>query len=251
MNSSLRRGDTWDKPFSDFIYTGRLFTDSIDTNTFIHHSGQAASKIDYFICTKPLEEVCRSCSILDNSPSNTSSHLPIVFVTHVKLQIVHRKQKNSRILVSKYKWDKANLDEYQNEVETHITQWFHECSILESTFDIEEATKSLVNLLIEAADKAVPKKTVKFRGPRQPLPPHVLTSLVRKLLRNGMRKVNQLKVTTHTPRCKLMQQRGVTSTTSSLVIQEQGSFINCCQGNSNLHPLVRILLLQMVTNSLM
>ena len=175
FNASLHRNEPCDRILQDFVQSHHLCVDQIQQPTFIHHAGIASSKIDYIMWTSAINVA--KIEILDHNSSNTSAHLPLLMILNVALTTAKKDTGSNQKPVLKYQWNKADLLAYEEMVDCNLLRWLHTHSTLDSTAEIDIATEAFIDALIEAADATVPKKTVKFRGPRFRAPPDLLDAL--------------------------------------------------------------------------
>ena len=175
MNASIQRGDVWDNVLVNFIQNCDLCCDDILEDTFIHHSGKARSKIDYFIGT--LEVLDCKCFILDSHPNNTSSHLPIVVTFKAEFTQDIKENKPKVKPKVKYRWDKADVYHYQEHVDELVASWIDELDTVNCAEDLEIAVDKFARILLDSADRSVPVKVCKLRGPRFKATPGLMTAL--------------------------------------------------------------------------
>ena len=121
--------------FRSFIAERNLNYKETDV-TFIHPNGQEVSTIDYIfvcndLCSHPLET-----ERLDMLESNTSDHHPLITSVACHLTKVNKEKSYAFSKNSRIRWDKIDLEKYQEEITCKI----EELEIRNSTLTVEDLT---------------------------------------------------------------------------------------------------------------
>ena len=125
--------------------------------TYIHHSNDAVSKIDYIFTSKPLPEDS-SYRRLPLCSSNTSPHCAIILeIAEVQLDQIPRKKPKKTV----NQWHKMDEDLYEETIDLYLQD-------PPDIVDTEAAVKYLVKAIHAATTRAVPTKTIK--APVKPKP---------------------------------------------------------------------------------
>ena len=130
--------------------------------TFYHFNGTATSQIDYILTNKP--EMFETYSIIDRESCNVSSHVPVqvrLNIDNVKIQ-EEKCDPNKKGNQTKQTliWNKIDLDKYLSEIKDNLP------TITSKVSHPESAVNSVTECLVAAAQRAVPVKTVKLKGPK-------------------------------------------------------------------------------------
>ncbi|MES9879604.1 MAG: reverse transcriptase family protein [Sedimenticola sp.] len=167
LNGSLlvSRTNPHDVLLKEFVREHRLVCRAGDKPTYYGHSG-CTSQIDYILTT---EDSCLpDITITDPHPTNLSTHVVVTAkleVSQSDLKIKARKPKQPTS-VRKFHWDKMDEPLYQQTLQTLLA----ECNFEVNT---DNYITLLTSILSEAAEKAVPRKQVKLKGPNFKLSPAV------------------------------------------------------------------------------
>ncbi|VDI56954.1 Hypothetical predicted protein [Mytilus galloprovincialis] len=99
------------KELEDFISSKKLMFKPTPL-TFIHPNGNETSTIDYIFVHDSLAEKVYNTIRLDMLSNNTSDHYPLL--TEIETEIVSKKKQDQPVVSNKIKWDKIDLQQYQD-----------------------------------------------------------------------------------------------------------------------------------------
>ncbi|VDH91711.1 Hypothetical predicted protein [Mytilus galloprovincialis] len=99
------------KELEDFISSKKLMFKPTPL-TFIHPNGNETSTIDYIFVHDSLAEKVYNTIRLDMLSNNTSDHYPLL--TEIETEIVSKKKQDHPVVSNKIKWDKIDLQQYQD-----------------------------------------------------------------------------------------------------------------------------------------
>ena len=141
--------------------------------TYYHFSGVVTSQIDYILTN--MANNFETYSIKDRDALNISSHVPVqvtMKVDFVKSQDeTSGSYKKDRQIKQTLLWNKIDIDTYISEIESSLP------TVMSKVSDPDSAVNSVMECLIAAAQKAVPVKTVKLKGPKQRVSREVLNCM--------------------------------------------------------------------------
>ncbi|MCW4346819.1 MAG: reverse transcriptase family protein [Candidatus Thiodiazotropha endolucinida] len=173
LNGTLlpSRNNKHDVMLKDFVDEHRLLSGKNcgQNPTFYHFNGTVTSQIDYILCSEP--NIFKSYIIMDRQPENLSPHVPVkaelaVFMSSKPTRSSKNVQSTPKTV---YSWNKIDKDKFSLEIAQHISK----CS----TGDVNSDITSVMNCLKLAAQKAVPSKKSKLKGPRKRASREVLERL--------------------------------------------------------------------------
>ena len=157
----LTRNDKHDIMLKDFVKEHMLSIGNISSlvPTFYHFNGTVTSQIDYIITND--DNLIQCYAICQKDSVNVSSHVPVKVLLNVSsdLRDLHCHMNKGQDKPKKvYCWNKLNQEQFIQ----HLSSKLSQCD-LEST---ENSVESISKCLKNAADQAVPSKTIKFKGPK-------------------------------------------------------------------------------------
>ncbi|KAK3099305.1 hypothetical protein FSP39_002387 [Pinctada imbricata] len=164
LNATLleNRNNPQDKLLKMFVRDEMLHNLSKGPHVTYSHA-TTSSQIDYFISTF---SDAGSFYPLDNLPSNTSSHIPILLevkVAPLRVENVEQNVKRFRKL-----WEKCDVHQYRGHLRDSVT-----LSTISSPEDIDQALQHIQDALLKAEAKTVPKKLIRLSGPKWKASPAV------------------------------------------------------------------------------
>ena len=125
--------------------------------TFIQHSGNGKSQIDYFLTNR--HNLLSPTTVDTNSAVNTSAHKAIKTSIFCKINS-NKKSKPHQQKLHKILWKKGDIKKYQNSVFEQISK---------TDFLTAEPNKTLHELteILQASTKqSIPTKVINLQGPR-------------------------------------------------------------------------------------
>lgn len=164
LNGSLlqTRNNKHDNILKDFVKNHQLSHGTFVSTqpTFFHFNGVVTSQIDY-ILTSNLK-LLKSYNIGNREPLNVSTHVPVYVTMHIDLGVVEADTKSKPKIPPKkiLCWDRVDQEVYSNELSISL-------SALTDTSNVEHAVDTVINCLKRTAEKAVPVKTLKLKGPKK------------------------------------------------------------------------------------
>ena len=182
LNAQLPKSDSlchnWYKK-KGFTLHSRLLKDFIDANdlvcsdivskqelnyTYFQHETGAFTWIDHVISTQTMHDMTTSCKIIDHHESNTSDHLPIQNISHLKFSVppsgnTKRPPNEKKVIApfsAKPNWDNFSVrDQYHDKVKEKLNA-LTLClphTIENPTEYVSELIKSINNSLIQASEE--------------------------------------------------------------------------------------------------
>ena len=159
---SEKRNNVHDKIFKKFVKEFNLFhsMESLDKPTFIQHSGNGSSQIDYILSNT--SDILEKRSKILDSHLNTSAHAAVELEISIKLTNKTSNQGNQKKSIqNKILWQKKNHSSYNS----HITLLVDKRKLIE-TENLSPNSKFLEisKIIQDSANKHIPQKRIKFRA---------------------------------------------------------------------------------------
>ena len=171
LNGTLlpTRNNKHDILLKDFVSEHRLSTSGHSSlkPTFYHFNGISKSQIDYILTIE--QDAFSEYMVGEKEPLNVSSHIPVKVL--LKAEYPNKNICAKQITQSKkvYSWNRIDIDKYVSELELSIPS--------NRVENAEQSIDCLTKCLKLAAEKAVPSKTRKLKGPKFRVSDKVLKSL--------------------------------------------------------------------------
>ena len=150
------------KSLQDLMKSHQLEEPSkIDSPTYIHHGGTAATKIDYIMISRSLrlDAFKHSYEILPESSLNTSPHQCLLLNTQgIQLQCVSETKLPAR---KKILWEKGSTQQYQELLSMYLED-------TNDVVDVETSITYLISSIQKSAKLAFPVVTVKHHNKPKP-----------------------------------------------------------------------------------
>ena len=161
FNASLAesRNNNHDKIFKTFVVQHQLnhSMPSLTIPTFIQHSGNGSSQIDYILSTN--KQLLEKTHIDRNDSSNTSAHTSIsAYINCAPAQRKSSQEKTQRI--EKILWESGNIPKYQEKLVEKLKQ------VNQPVVNIDLAIQQVTQIMKQSVRAAFPVKTVKLKGPK-------------------------------------------------------------------------------------
>lgn len=127
------------------------------TPTFVSHTGNGVSQIDYILCTDV--QILNSTIVTENHYLSQSAHTVVSFTLDVKVDLLINKGKSNKQskAVSKLIWEKLNVGKFQDVLSNELKSLNEE-----HLRDTDELLGFVQNSLKAAAYKSVPSRTIKL-----------------------------------------------------------------------------------------
>ena len=171
FNASLseNRSNKHDKLFKTFVCQNQLShtMPSLSIPTFIQHSGNGSSQIDYILSAN--SQLLGQTRIDRNDFSNTSAHTSISARVYCTLPENNGKnqRENSR-KAEKILWDSGNVVKYQQKLLENLQN-------TPPSEDIDETISNITQVIKKCTKLAFPTKVMKFKGPKLKISPTTLS----------------------------------------------------------------------------
>lgn len=164
FNASLveHRNNRHDKLLKGFVINHQLkhSMPSLSIPTFIQHSGNGSSQIDYILSTN--SALIGQTNIDRNDFSNTSAHTSIRAALNLVLSPINCQSKNSsnQQKLDKVLWDLEHIPVYQQKISEKLA------NVDVNTKEVDEAIKQITEILTCSVKESFPTKTVRLKGPK-------------------------------------------------------------------------------------
>ena len=136
--------------------------------TFYHFNGVVTSQIDYILCSDT--KLLKNYTIFERQAENLFPHVPVMSELSIPTStsgIISGKEKAATRKT--YSWNKLDKEKYSAEIAAMLPTCGNE--------NVESTINSLTECLKRAAQKAVPSKIVKLKGPKKRASQKVLECL--------------------------------------------------------------------------
>ena len=172
LNGTLMssRNNKHDIMFKDFVNEHHLSTgnDHQISPTFYHFNGYVTSQIVYILCSDP--KLLKDYTILERQAENLSPHVPVKAELNISTQAKCIVKTGNQTTPRKvFAWKKRDAQKYNAIIAGMLPMYNNE--------SVESMLTSLTDCLKHAAQKAVPSRIVKLKGPKKRVSPKVLVCL--------------------------------------------------------------------------
>ncbi|MES9881858.1 MAG: reverse transcriptase family protein [Sedimenticola sp.] len=169
LNGTLlpSRANAHDILLRDFVQEHHLINkNSQGTKQTYYGHGGGHSQIDYILTTE--ESVLNNTMIADQHPTHLSTHVYVssTLVARIKDLTVRPVKQTSSKPIQRYVWDKIDINQYQDALHVAITK----CAFNGKTC-VNDVLQVLTEVLNKTAERTVPHRKVKLKGPKYKLSP--------------------------------------------------------------------------------